>query len=84
MNKQLIEQLARKALETKVDERVWTFSTTHLNQFSSLIVQECLKVLHKTAVAPTLVDEWDRAWHGGVVSGLELVEEHFGVKYEPE
>lgn len=53
-------------------------------KFAELIVQECLNVLHKTAVESTLEDEWDKAWHSGVVSGLELVEEHFGVKYENE
>ena len=61
-----------------------TYDEILMDKFAELIVKECLSVLHKTAVESTLKDEWDKAWQSGVVSGFELVEEHFGVKYEPE
>ena len=79
-----IKELEKQAYTEVKHELGGTYKAFDKEKFAELIIQECLNVLHKTAVESTLQDEWDKAWHSGVVSGLELVEEHFGVKYENE
>lgn len=74
------ERITLLALKASDPETGWL----DREKFAELIVKECLSVLHKTAVESTLKDEWDKTWQSGVVSGFELVEEHFGVKYELE
>ena len=81
MKTKLIEQLARKALDAEVDERVWILYSSHLNQFADLVVQECLGVLDNVIGTTPVDDEWDKTWRSGVESSLEILQEHFEVKY---
>ena len=66
MDREDIIRMAQKAISLKMEDHVWTMSTTHLERFAALVAE------HEREACAKVVDDFDpemqRSNHGRVVA----------------